>query len=166
MAMEKGAKQMQAGLSLLERVTEAAGQVRLTTQQQRRATGQVVETMEQLTEASRQVSATAQQIAAAAGNLADLAGNLETTAAAGQATGTDMAATVDRLEAADESAYSDRFGDPPRCRGLLVVSVPMMIVMAVLVDRHAGVVDSLTASPEQAGSSLARAFAVRARGVA
>ncbi len=82
MAMEKGAKQMQAGLLLLERVTDAAGQVRLTTQQQRSATGQVVETMEQLTDASRQVSATAQQIAAAAGNLADLAGNLETTAAA------------------------------------------------------------------------------------
>jgi methyl-accepting chemotaxis protein len=81
MAMEKGAKQMQAGLMLLERVTDAAGYVRLTTQQQRSATAQVVETMEQLTDASRQVSATAQQIAAAAGNLADLAGTLEATAA-------------------------------------------------------------------------------------
>ena len=81
MAMEKGAKQMQAGLILLERVTDAAGHVRLATQQQRSATSQVVETMEQLTDASRQVSATAQQIAAAAGTLADLAGNLEATAA-------------------------------------------------------------------------------------
>jgi methyl-accepting chemotaxis protein len=81
MAMEKGAKQMQQGLALLDAVTDANGQVRLTTQQQRSATAQVVETMEQLTDASRQVSATAQQIAAAAGNLADLAGNLETTAA-------------------------------------------------------------------------------------
>ena len=80
MAMEKGAKQMQTGLVLLERVTDAANQVRLTTQQQRSATSQVVDTMEQLTDASRQVSATAQQIASAAGNLADLAGNLETTA--------------------------------------------------------------------------------------
>jgi methyl-accepting chemotaxis protein len=80
MAMEKGAKQMQAGLVLLERVTDAAGHVRLTTQQQRSATSQVVETMEQLTDASRQVSATAQQIAAAAGSLADLAGNLEAAA--------------------------------------------------------------------------------------
>ena len=79
MAMEKGAKQMQRGLMLLEAVTDANAQVRLTTQQQRGATAQVVETMEQLTDASRQVSATAQQIAAAAGNLADLAGNLETT---------------------------------------------------------------------------------------
>ncbi len=82
MAMEKGAKQMQQGLSLLAAVTDANNQVRLTTQQQRTANAQVVETMEQLTDASRQVSVTAQQIASAAGNLADLAGNLETTAAA------------------------------------------------------------------------------------
>jgi methyl-accepting chemotaxis protein len=80
MAMEKGAKQMQQSLTLLQLVTDAAGQVRLTTQQQRSANTQVVETMEQLTDASRQVSATAQQIAAAAGNLTDLASNLETTA--------------------------------------------------------------------------------------
>jgi methyl-accepting chemotaxis protein len=81
MAMEKGAKQMQQGLLLLEAVTDANGQVRMTTQQQRSATAQVVETMGQLTDASRQVSATAQEIASAAGNLADLAGNLETAAA-------------------------------------------------------------------------------------
>jgi methyl-accepting chemotaxis protein len=81
MAMEKGAKQMQQGLHLLEGVTEATAQVGLTTQQQRSATGQVVETMEQLTDASRQVSATAQQIADAAGTLATLATDLETTAA-------------------------------------------------------------------------------------
>ncbi|MBA2280936.1 MAG: methyl-accepting chemotaxis protein [Actinomycetota bacterium] len=80
MAMEKGAKRMQAGLLLLDRVTDAAGHVRLTTQQQRSATSQVVETMDQLTDASRQVSATAQQIAAAAGTLADLAGNLKASA--------------------------------------------------------------------------------------
>jgi methyl-accepting chemotaxis protein len=84
MAMEKGAKQMQQSLTLLDAVTDANGQVRLTTQQQRSATAQVVETMEQLTDASRQVSATAQQIAHAAGNLAELAGNLETTAATAQ----------------------------------------------------------------------------------
>ena len=82
MAMEKGTKQMQEGLALLEAVTDSNTQVRLTTQQQRSATAQVVETMEQLTDACRQVSLTAQQIASAAGNLADLAGNLETTAAA------------------------------------------------------------------------------------
>ena len=87
MAMEKGAKQMQRGLVLLATVTDAAGQVRLTTQQQRSANVQVVETMEQLTDASRQVSATAQQIAAAASGLADLAGSLEATATAASTAG-------------------------------------------------------------------------------
>lgn len=80
MAMEKGSKQLQQGLGLLDTLTEANSQVRLTTQQQRTATAQVVETMEQLTDASRQVSATAQQIANAAGSLADLARDLETSA--------------------------------------------------------------------------------------
>ncbi|TFD80193.1 HAMP domain-containing protein [Cryobacterium sp. Sr8] len=79
-AMEKGAKQMQRGLMLLEAVTDATGQVSLTTQQQRSATAQVVETMEQLTDASRAVSVTAKQIAASAGDLADLANDLETSA--------------------------------------------------------------------------------------
>jgi methyl-accepting chemotaxis protein len=81
MAMEKGAKQMQSGLLLLEEVTQATEHVRLTTQQQRSATGQVVETMEQLAEVSRQVSGTAQQIADASGSLADLARNLDQTSA-------------------------------------------------------------------------------------
>jgi methyl-accepting chemotaxis protein len=81
MAMEKGARQMQQGLALLEAVTDAAGQVRLTTQQQRSATGQVVETMGHLTDASRQVAPTTQQIAAAAGDLATLAGSIEAAAA-------------------------------------------------------------------------------------
>jgi methyl-accepting chemotaxis protein len=80
MAMEKGSKQLQQGLVLLDIVTDANGQVRLTTQQQRSATAQVVETMEQLTDVSRQVSGTAQQIAESAGGLADLAANLEATA--------------------------------------------------------------------------------------
>jgi methyl-accepting chemotaxis protein len=80
-AMEKGAKQMQQGLTLLDALTDAHSQVRLTTQQQRSATAQVVETMEQLADASRQVSATAQQIADSAGDLAQLAGNLESSGA-------------------------------------------------------------------------------------
>jgi methyl-accepting chemotaxis protein len=80
MAMEKGSKQMQHGLGLLETVTDATAQVRLTTQQQRSATVQVVETMEQLTEASRQVSDTAGQIALASTRLADLAAELERSA--------------------------------------------------------------------------------------
>lgn len=85
MAMEKGAKQMQQGLLQLEAVTDANGQVSLTTQQQRSATAQVVETMEQLADASRQISTTARQIAASAGDLADLAHNLETLEAAPEA---------------------------------------------------------------------------------
>ena len=77
MAMEKGAKQMQNGLGLLEEVTDATTQISLTTQQQRSATAQVVETMEQLTSASRQVSSTAQEIATAAAALAALSDRLE-----------------------------------------------------------------------------------------
>jgi methyl-accepting chemotaxis protein len=83
MAMEKGAKRMQQSLVLLEGVTDAAGQVRVTSQQQRGATAEVVETMGQLSDASRQVSMTAQEMASAAGNLSDLAGKLEASAANG-----------------------------------------------------------------------------------
>jgi methyl-accepting chemotaxis protein len=85
MAMEKGAKRMQQSLVLLEAVTDAAGQVRITTQQQRGATAGVVETMGQLSDTSRQVSATAQEIASAAGSLSDLAGILKVSAANGAA---------------------------------------------------------------------------------
>jgi methyl-accepting chemotaxis protein len=83
MAMEKGAKQMQTGLSLMERVAESCAQVRLTTQQQRTATEQVVAAMEQVTVSSRQVSATAQEIATAAATQADLARQLDGAVAAG-----------------------------------------------------------------------------------
>jgi methyl-accepting chemotaxis protein len=68
MAMEKGARQ-----------------VRLTTQQQRGATAQVVETMGQLNDASRQVATTTQEIAAAAGQLARLAGSIEAAATSAKA---------------------------------------------------------------------------------
>jgi methyl-accepting chemotaxis protein len=81
MAMEKGAKQMQAGLSLLTAVADGTAQVRLTTHQQRSATSQVVETMEQLSDASRQVSNTANEIASASAALAALAADLERTGA-------------------------------------------------------------------------------------
>jgi len=92
MAMETGSKQMQRGLLLLEAVTDANAQVRMTTQQQRIATSQVVETMEQLTDSSRQISATADEIASAAGSLADLAGTLEASA---RTASTDRPATGD-----------------------------------------------------------------------
>jgi methyl-accepting chemotaxis protein len=77
--MERSARQMQKGLSLLGEVADATARVRLTTQQQRSATEQVVVTMEQISSSSGQVSATAQQIAASAGELASLAADLEHT---------------------------------------------------------------------------------------
>jgi methyl-accepting chemotaxis protein len=78
--MERSARQMQEGLSLLGEVADATARVRLTTQQQRSATEQVVVTMEQISSASGQVSTTARQIAASAGQLASLAADLEQTA--------------------------------------------------------------------------------------
>jgi methyl-accepting chemotaxis protein len=77
MAMEKGSKQMEAGLALMERVAESCAQVRMTTQQQRSATEQVMAAMEQMTVSSRQVSATAQEIATAAAVQAGLATELD-----------------------------------------------------------------------------------------
>jgi len=81
MAMEKGAKQMSAGLTLLSEVTQGTDQVRLISQQQHTATSQVVETMDQLSDVSRRVSETARQIATSTAALALLAANLESTAA-------------------------------------------------------------------------------------
>ena len=78
--MERSARQMQEGLSLLGQVADATARVRLTTQQQRSATEQVVVMMERISSSSGQVSATAQQIAASAGELASLAADLEHTA--------------------------------------------------------------------------------------
>src|SRR5215213_9889641 len=78
--MERSARQMQEGLSLLGEVADATAQVRLTTQQQRSATEQVVVTMAQISSSSRQVSATAHQIARSADQLASLAADLEQTA--------------------------------------------------------------------------------------
>jgi methyl-accepting chemotaxis protein len=75
--MERSARKMQEGLTLLGEVADATARVRLTTQQQRSATEQVVVTMEQISNSSGQVSATAQQIATSAGHLAELAASLE-----------------------------------------------------------------------------------------
>ena len=81
MAMDQGAKQMGASLTLLSGVTDGAEFVRLTTQQQRSATSQVAETMEQLSDVSRQVSEAAGQIASASSALANLSADLEGKAA-------------------------------------------------------------------------------------
>jgi methyl-accepting chemotaxis protein len=81
MAMAKGATQMRAGLILLDAVTDGTELVRLTTQQQRSVSSQVVETMEQLSDVSLHVSETAGSIASASAALAALAADLEGTAA-------------------------------------------------------------------------------------
>jgi methyl-accepting chemotaxis protein len=80
--MERSAKRMQEGLTLLGQVADATARVRLTTQQQRSATEQVVVTMEQISNASGQVSDAAQRVAASAGHLASLVANLEQQAVA------------------------------------------------------------------------------------
>jgi methyl-accepting chemotaxis protein len=64
MAMEKGAKQMVSGLALMEEVVESCDRVRLTSQQQRTATEQVMLAMQHVTAGCRQVSTTAEEIAA------------------------------------------------------------------------------------------------------
>jgi methyl-accepting chemotaxis protein len=79
-SMEKGARQMQAGLGLLSAVAEGTEQVSLTTQQQRTSTAQVAESMERLSDTSQRMAATARQIEAASSTLATLAANLERTA--------------------------------------------------------------------------------------
>jgi methyl-accepting chemotaxis protein len=79
--MERSARQMEEGLTLLGEVADATARARLTTQQQRSASEQVVVTMGQLSSSSGQVSATAEQIATSADRLAALAADLEETAA-------------------------------------------------------------------------------------
>jgi methyl-accepting chemotaxis protein len=76
MALEKGVKQMERGLSMMRAMTEVSGQVQLATQQQRSSTEQVVLAIEHIAEGSRAVAATAQEIAAAAARQGALAADL------------------------------------------------------------------------------------------
>jgi len=94
LAMEQGAKRLRAGRELLSSTAEGSAQIRLTTQQQRSATGQVVETMGQLSEASRQVSSTATEIASASAALSRLADHLLTTASRAGTTANDAPAPL------------------------------------------------------------------------
>jgi hypothetical protein len=80
LTMERGTKQMHAGLDLLEEVAVAAEQVRTTTEQQLSATDQVVQSMGQASEAAGQVSETADQIASTATGLVHTAEALEQSA--------------------------------------------------------------------------------------
>lgn len=81
LAMEKGAKQMQHAMAFMDTVAVASNEGRLSAEQQRSATQQVVITFEQLSGNSKAVSATTHQIAASAVGLANLARLLEDTAA-------------------------------------------------------------------------------------
>jgi methyl-accepting chemotaxis protein len=84
-AMEKGSKQLQGGLTLMESVMETMSRVRQATQDQRTASRQVVSTMDGVTDASRQTAMTSQEIAAAAARLVSLAEELEAKAGAAEA---------------------------------------------------------------------------------
>ncbi len=79
MALEKGVKQMERGLAMMQAVVEAGGQMHAAHQQQRSSTEQVVLAIEHIAEGSRSVAATAQEIAAAAGRQGELAAQLADT---------------------------------------------------------------------------------------
>jgi len=76
MALEKGVKQMERGLTMMRAITEVSGQVQLASQQQRTSTQEVVLAIEHIAEGSRSVAATAQEIASAAARQGELAAEL------------------------------------------------------------------------------------------
>jgi methyl-accepting chemotaxis protein len=76
MALEKGVKQMERGLVMMQAMAELSGQVQLATQQQRAFTDEVVSAIEHIAEGSRSVATTAQDIAAAAARQGRLATEL------------------------------------------------------------------------------------------
>jgi methyl-accepting chemotaxis protein len=73
MALDKGVRQMERGLVLMEAIAEVSGQVQLATQHQRSATKQVMLAIEQIASGSRSVAVTAQEIAYAATRQRELA---------------------------------------------------------------------------------------------
>jgi methyl-accepting chemotaxis protein len=76
MALDKGVKQMQRGLVLMEAMNEVSGQVQVATQQQRSSLEQVVLAIEHIAKGSRSVAATAQEISAAATRQRELAADV------------------------------------------------------------------------------------------
>jgi methyl-accepting chemotaxis protein len=76
MALEKGVKQMERGLVMMQAMAQLSGQVQLATQQQRAFTDEVVSAIEHIAEGSRSVATTAQDIAAAAARQGKLAADL------------------------------------------------------------------------------------------
>jgi methyl-accepting chemotaxis protein len=76
MALEKGVKQMERGLAMMQAMTEVSSRVQLASQQQRSSTQEVVLAIEHIAEGSRSVAVTAQEIAAAAARQGELAAEL------------------------------------------------------------------------------------------
>ena len=76
MALEKGVKQMERGLLMMQAMAEMSGQVQLATQQQRSSTDQVVRAIEHIAQGSRSVSTTAGEIASSALSQGALAADL------------------------------------------------------------------------------------------
>ena len=76
MALEKGVKQMERGLVMMQAMAELSGQVQTATQQQRAFTDEVVAAIEHIAEGSRSVATTAQDIAASAARQGKLASDL------------------------------------------------------------------------------------------
>ena len=76
MALEKGVKQMERGLAMMQAMTKAGEDVRVVTDQQRTSTEQVVLAIEHIAEGSRSVAVTAQEIASAALRQGELATEL------------------------------------------------------------------------------------------
>jgi methyl-accepting chemotaxis protein len=76
MALEKGVKQMERGLAMMQAMAEVSSQVQVATQQQRTSTEEVVRAIEHIAEGSHAVATTAQEIAAAAARQGQLAADL------------------------------------------------------------------------------------------
>jgi hypothetical protein len=66
MALEKGVRQMERGLAMVQAMAQISSQVQLATQQQRSSTDKVLKAIEHIAEGSRSVSNTAREIASAA----------------------------------------------------------------------------------------------------
>jgi methyl-accepting chemotaxis protein len=76
LALEKGVKQMERGLVMMKEMADLSSQVQLSTQQQRSATGQVMDAIERIAEGSRSVATTAKDMASAAASQGVLASDL------------------------------------------------------------------------------------------
>ena len=76
MALEKGVKQMERGLVMMQEMADMSGQVQVATQQQRSSTAEVVIAIEHIAEGSRSVATTAREIAGAAASQGELAADL------------------------------------------------------------------------------------------